>query len=291
MKELNGKVAFITGAGSGIGLSLARTCASEGMKVMLADVDDAALENAVASLGGDGIDCGRVHCDVTSPRSLQDAADATIERFGKIHLLVNNAGVLVIGGAGDNSLETWRWAMDVNVMGVIYGVEVFLPLIRSHGDGGHILNTASVGGHVTYGNMSAYCTTKHAVVGYTEALAAQLADEEIGVSALCPGFTQTHIAHTSRFEENREGDKSSELGFVEAVESGMSPDVVAKYAVEQIQQDALYIFTHPGTRGEVAERWQVIEKAFDTANASELINSDPDARRIASRDDGDELYQ
>ena len=130
MKELNGKVAFITGAGSGIGLSLARTCASEGMKVMLADVDDAALENAVASLGGDGIDCGRVHCDVTSPRSLQDAADATIERFGKIHLLVNNAGVLVIGGAGDNSLETWRWAMDVNVMGVIYGVEVFLPLIR-----------------------------------------------------------------------------------------------------------------------------------------------------------------
>lgn len=181
--------------------------------------------------------------------------------------------------------------MDVNVMGVIYGVDVFLPLIRSHGEGGHILNTASVGGHVTYGNMSVYCTTKHAVVGYTEALAAQLQDEDIGVSALCPGFTQTSIADTGRFEGNQEGDQSSDLGFVEAVESGMSPDVVAKFALEQIQQDALYILTHPGTRDEVAERWQVVENAFDTADASELINSDPDAKRIASRDDADELYQ
>jgi NAD(P)-dependent dehydrogenase (short-subunit alcohol dehydrogenase family) len=291
MKELKGKVAFITGAGSGIGLSLASACGSEGMKVMLADVDELALADAVAAVREDGIVCEGVHCDVTDPQSLHGAAAATIERFGKIHLLINNAGVLVIGGAGENSLDTWRWAMDVNVMGVIYGVEIFLPLIRAHREGGHILNTASVGGHVSYGNMSAYCTTKHAVIGYTEALAVQLEHEGIGVSALCPGFTRTRIADTGRFEENQEGHKSIELGFVDAVEAGMSPDVVAKYTIEQIQRDALYIFTHPGTRDEVAQRWSVIQRAFEESQASELIASDPDSKRVASRDKVNEMYE
>jgi NAD(P)-dependent dehydrogenase (short-subunit alcohol dehydrogenase family) len=291
MKYLHNKVAFITGAASGIGLALARACGKMGMKVMLADVDEEAVSRALNELSNEGFECGSVICDVTQANSLQKAADATLEKFGKVHLLINNAGVLVVGGAGENSLETWRWAMDVNVMGVIYGVETFLPLLRQNEDGGHILNSASVGGHVTYGTMLAYCTTKHAVVGYTEALADQLKTEEIGVSALCPGFTQTRIADTGRFKENLEGEKSAELGFADAVEAGMSADVVAQYAIEQIQTDALYIFTHPGTRDEVMDRWPVISAAFDRSDASDLINSDPDAHRVASRSDADDLYR
>ncbi len=291
MKNLVGKVAFITGAASGIGLALARSSGELGMRVMLADIDQAALSDAVSQLRAERIEADGVICDVTSEQSLRAAAAATIERFGKVHLLVNNAGVLVVGGVGENSLETWRWAMDVNVMGVVYGTEIFLPLIRQHGEGGHILNTASVGGHVAFGGVLAYSTTKHAVVGYTEALADQLKEEGIGVSALCPGFTSTRIAETERFDGNQESTAGKDSGFVEAVEAGMSPEVVAKFTLEQIQQDALYIFTHPGTRDEVAGRWSVISKAFDVTDASEVINSDPDAQRIARKDEVDSLYQ
>ena len=290
MKNLAGKVVFITGGASGIGLALARACGEQGMRVMLADIDREALDSAVVQLSNEQIDVDGVICDVTSEQSLRDAADAAIERFGKIHMLVNNAGVLVVGGVGENALDTWRWAMDVNVMGVIYGTEIFLPLIREHGEGGHILNTASVGGHVAYGGVLAYSTTKHAVVGYTEALADQLKDEGIGVSALCPGFTNTRIAETERFAGNQEAEAGKDSGFVDAVEAGMSPQVVATFTLEQIQQDALYIFTHPGTRGEVAERWSVISSAFDATDASEVINSDPDAQRIARKDEVDSLY-
>ena len=163
MRDLQGKVAFITGAASGIGFALARACGAEGMKVMVADIDLQALDTAVSLLSNEQIAAAGVICDVTNEQSLQAAADYTIERFGKVNMLVNNAGVLVVGGAGENSLDTWRWAMDVNVMGVIYGTEIFLPLVREHGEGGHILNTASVGGHVAYGGALAYCATKHAI--------------------------------------------------------------------------------------------------------------------------------
>ena len=291
MRNLTGKVVFVTGGASGIGLALARACGAEGMQVMLGDIDQGALDAAVESLRESGIGAAGVTCDVSSEHSLRLAAQATIERFGKVHMLVNNAGVLVVGGAGENSLETWRWAMDVNVMGVIYGTEIFLPLIREHGEGGHILNTASVGGHVGFAGLIAYCTTKHAVVGYTESLADQLKDEGIGVSALCPGFTNTRIAETERFAGNREAEAGKDGGFAEAVDSGMSPDVVARYTLEQVQQDALYIFTHPGTRGEVAQRWPVISAAFDAADASDVINSDPDAKRVPTKEGVEELYR
>lgn len=281
MKELKGKVAFITGGASGIGFSLARACGAEGMRVMIADIDQEALDTAVVQLANEQIDAAGVICDVTSEESLRAAADATLDRYGKVYMLVNNAGVLVVGGAGENSMDTWRWAMDVNVMGVVYGTEIFLPLIREHGEGGHVLNTASVAGHVGSAGVLAYATTKHAVVGYTEALADQLKGENIGVSALCPGFTNTRIAETERFDGNREGEAGKESGFSEAVDSGMSPDVVARFAIEQVQKDALFIFSHPGTRGEIAERWHVISAAFDQTDASELINSDPDSKRIA----------
>jgi NAD(P)-dependent dehydrogenase (short-subunit alcohol dehydrogenase family) len=291
VKRLDGKVAFITGSASGIGLALARACGAQKMRVMLSDIDQPALDEAVASLCDSGIDAAGVFCDVTCEASLRAAADATLQRFGKVHMLVNNAGVLAVGGACETSLETWRWLIDVNVMSVVCAVEIFLPLIRAHGEGGHILNTASVGGHVGFAGVLAYSTTKHAVVGYSESLAGQLKGEGIGVSALCPGFTNTHIADNGRFEGSGEGDGSQDMGFAGAVESGMSPDVVARFAIEQVRQGALYIFTHPGTRNEVEGRWPNIAAAFDAADASEIVNSDPDAKRLAHKGDVEELYR
>jgi NAD(P)-dependent dehydrogenase (short-subunit alcohol dehydrogenase family) len=291
MLNLNDKVAFITGAASGIGFAMARACGEQGMRVMLADIDPSALNDAVDTLQNEGIGAASVVCDVASEESLRAAAAATLEVFGKVHLLVNNAGVLVVGGACDIASDTWRWALNVNVLGVVFGVEVFLPLLREHGEGAHILNTASVGGHVGYAGVLAYNTTKFAVVGYTESLADQLKDEDIGVSMLCPGFTNTRIADHGRFESSDSSTEGKDSGFGDAVQSGMSPAVVAGFALQQVQQNALYIFSHPGTRGEVEERFPVISAAFDVTDASELINSDPDAGRVAEKDGVSGLYQ
>lgn len=258
---------------------------------MLADIDQDALDAAVNTLRDEGIDAAGTICDVSNESSMRDAAQATLDRFGKVHMLVNNAGVLVVGGAGETSIDTWQWAMNVNVMGIVYGVEIFLPLIRAHGEGGHILNTASVGGHVGFAGVLAYCTTKHAVVGFTESLAQQLEDENIGVSMLCPGFTNTRIADTGRFEKNIEGAGGESKAFAQAVETGMSAEVVAAHAIDQVQQGALFIFTHPGTRGEVEERFPKISAAFDATDASTVIRSDPDSKRVADKDDVADLYR
>ena len=213
MRDFEGKTAFVTGAASGIGLALARACGDQGMRVMLSDIDRPALDIAVSSLRDSGVDAAGVVCDVASEKSLREAADATIRQFDKVHLLINNAGVLVLGGAGETTLETWRRAMDVNVMSVVYGVEIFLPLMLAHGEGGHILNTASVGGHVGFAGVLAYSTTKHAVVGYSESLFGQLKEQDIGVSVLCPGFTSTRIAETGLFEDEKQGGSSDDMGF------------------------------------------------------------------------------
>lgn len=282
MKNLDGKTAFITGGASGIGLELARAFGGAGMGVMLADIDKRGLRDAEDSLGGAGLNVATVRCDITDVTSVQSAADMTIKHFGKVHLLVNNAGVFLEGGAGDLSLDKWRWVMDVNFMSVVYGVETFLPLIRSHGEGGHIINTASMAGLVGFAGLASYVATKHAVFGYSESIAGQLEAEGIGVSVLCPGFVNTQIANIARYGGDGGDDNNPEI--VAAVSQGMSPDVVARYALEQVQNGAIYIFTHPGTRGEAMERFEAIAAAYDRTAASEIINSDPDAQRVASKD-------
>lgn len=257
------------------------------MQVMLADIDDQGLREAEESLRAAGIDVAEVHCDITDIASIQSAADATINRFGKVHLLANNAGVFLEGGAGEIPLERWRWAIDVNFASVVYGVETFLPLIRSHGEGGHIINTASMAGLVGFAGLASYVATKHAVFGYTESIAAQLKSEGIGASVLCPGFVNTQIADISRYENDEAKENNPEIAA--AVSRGMSPEVVALFALEQIQSDAVYIFTHPGTRDEALERYEKIISAYDETLKSEVINSDPDARRIAVKEGIEDL--
>ena len=164
MRGLMGKKAFVTGGASGIGFAVSLAFAQAGMKVMLADIEEEALAAAVKNLKDVGPDVRGVQCDVTDSRSVERAAKMSYEAFGKIHVLCNNAGVLAIGGIDNISVEEWRWVFDVNVMGILYSLSAFLPHIRAHGEGGHIVNMASMAGIVSRHGFSPYSASKFAVV-------------------------------------------------------------------------------------------------------------------------------
>jgi NAD(P)-dependent dehydrogenase (short-subunit alcohol dehydrogenase family) len=171
MQDLVGKTAFVTGGASGIGLALGRTFAQAGMNVMLADIEAAALTGAVRALQGTGPGVRGVICDVADPASVDGAANAAYQAFGTVHVVCNNAGVGGGGGIDAISLDTWRWVLDVNLMGVLHGIRTFLPHIRAHGEGGHIVNTASMAGMNSGLGFSPYAASKFAVVNMSEGLA------------------------------------------------------------------------------------------------------------------------
>ena len=173
MRDLEGKTAFVTGGASGIGLAMGRAFAEAGMRVMLADIEAKPLEQTVAAFKGNLAEVRGVVCDVRDYDDVERAAQVTIDAFGKVHVLCNNAGVSGARGADNISLQDWRWTIDVNLMGVVHGLKAFLPLLQSHGEGGHIVNTASMAGFLPFG-FGAYCATKFAVIGISEALAIEL---------------------------------------------------------------------------------------------------------------------
>src|SRR5882762_5856977 len=182
MRELSGRTAFITGGASGIGLELGRAFVAAGMKVMLADVETGALERAVASLREVTSDICGVACDVADADSVERAAQATFDAFGHVHVVCNNAGVAAGGGIDNISLDNWRWVIDVNLMGVVHGIRTFLPHLRAHGEGGHIVNTASMAGMINrFHGFHPYPATKFAVVGMSEGLAVEVKPFGIGV--------------------------------------------------------------------------------------------------------------
>jgi NAD(P)-dependent dehydrogenase (short-subunit alcohol dehydrogenase family) len=187
MQELAGKTAFVTGGASGIGLALGRAFAEAGVQVMLADIETEALAAAVKSLHNFGPDVRGVTCDVTDPESVERAAAASFEAFRNVHVVCNNAGVAGGSGIDDILLDDWRWVLDVNLMGVLHGIRTFLPHIRAHGEGGHIVNTASMAGMVSGLGFSPYSASKFAVVTMSEGLALHLKPLGIGVTVLCDG--------------------------------------------------------------------------------------------------------
>ena len=276
MREFVGKAAFVTGGASGIGLALGRAFAEAGCKVMLADIEKTALDASVTSLSGSGREIQGIVCDVGDPTSVDAAAEATFSAFGKVHVLCNNAGVGALGGVDHIALDNWRWVMDVNLMGVVNGVRAFLPNMRAHGEGGHIVNTASIAGMVnTRQGFAPYPATKYAVVGMSEGLAAELKPLGIGVSILCPGFVRTNILESGRNRAERYGptqpfDTTTPLyaQFAERVRTGMDPAEVARRVLAAIRDDELYVFTHPVMRGVVEERFRAILAAFDRAAAA-----------------------
>src|SRR5271169_2797278 len=198
MKDLAGRTAFVTGAASGIGLGIAGALAQAGVKVMLCDIEEAALAKAVEGLKRTNADVDDVRADVSVKSEIKAAADAMIARYGKVHILVNNAGVGGRGPYGTGTDSGWDWTLGVNLMAVIWGIEIFGPLIERHGEGGHIVSTASIAGLVSSGGTIAYNVSKYGVVALSEGLRAELAPRGIGVSVLCPGFVRTQIMDSLR---------------------------------------------------------------------------------------------
>jgi NAD(P)-dependent dehydrogenase (short-subunit alcohol dehydrogenase family) len=276
MREFSGKTAFVTGAGSGIGFALAESFTGRGMNVMLADIESAALDGAVSHLRDLGANVRGVTCDVADPASVAQAAEAAFAAFGNVHLLCNNAGVAAGGGIDAISLDSWRWVLDVNLMGVLHGIHAFLPHLRAHGEGGHIVNTASMAGFETGLGFSPYCASKFAVVAMSEGLRTELEPLGIGVSVLCPGFVQTQIDHSSRNRPERYGqppslDPESRAAALvkligEQVQAGLDPSVVAARVLQAIEDNALYVFTHPETRPQLERRFGAILTAMEKAS-------------------------
>jgi NAD(P)-dependent dehydrogenase (short-subunit alcohol dehydrogenase family) len=264
MNRLDGKVAVVTGAGSGIGRELALACAGAGMKVVLADVDAAGMEET-ARLAGTGESLA-VPCDVSRPEQVEDLARAAYERFGAVHLLFNNAGVAVSGPTWTTTLEEWQWTLGVNLMGVVHGIRSFVPRMLAQGGECHVVNTASAAGLISVPGSSVYCVSKHGVVTMSECLRQELrqAGAAIGVSVLCPAFVPTRIVDSAR---NRPAELANEnpqgapyaRSVRKAVESGrISAAQVAATTLEAVRAGRFYVIPHAKIKGHVRTRLEDI---------------------------------
>ncbi len=268
MTDIINKTAFVTGAASGIGLALCKALLGKGAKVMMADINSEALETARESLGTPD-QTATIICDVAKVESVQAAAKAASDHFGNIHLVFNNAGVSLAGRPGTIALEDWRWITDINLLGIVYGCETFVPLIAAHGEGGHIINTASMAGHIAHIGMAPYFATKFAAVGYSEALFHELAPLGIGVSCLCPTWVKSNIHNTSdkspAAAKTRAQFKQSKayLTVKSLVENGMSADIYAQLAIKAIEDNRLYVFNDPEARQSLIERHKNLLADYD----------------------------
>lgn len=280
MSQFVGKTAVISGGAEGIGLSIAKALGEQKMNVVLTDIDEENLQKAGLELESAGIPVLTVTLDVADEAQWQTVAEQAVARFGKVHMVVNNAGVGGDSGSIENEqTKGWQWALDVNLMGVIYGAKVMVPLIKQHGEGGWIVNVASMAGMGGVPYNGAYTATKAAVVALSESWAGELQRKGIKVSVLCPAFVQTRIFDSERnrpvryqtdiakvADEPRFPSKAKAL-----VENGIDVSIVGKRVVEALNEGELYIFTHPNYRAVVQERSDAIDAAFERAAQSPLL--------------------
>ena len=274
MRDFKGKTAIVTGAASGIGLGIAKALAHAGTNIMLADLRPDPLEAARQEIERIGVKAAAVTIDVSDPDSVAAAGKAVLDTFGSLHIAVNNAGVAMHGTPLEKvSLQEWEWVMGVNIKGVINGIRTFVPLIRSQGQGGHVVNTGSVSSlFVREGrNQGAYAMTKYAVLALSEALEQELAGSGIGVSILCPGGVNTAIFDSAATRPDRFGG-SYRRPEQEAMKAGfaaqaLDPVVVGRRVVQAIRDDEFYILTHTGERAAITARFDRLAAAFDRADA------------------------
>ena len=265
MKDLKGKVVVITGAGSGFGRELAILCAGEGMKLALADIQEKAIAETVKLLPA-GAQTLSVKCDVRFPEQVENLAVQTYAKFGAAHLLFNNAGVAAGGPTWSSTLEDWKWVLDVNLMGVIYGVKSFVPRMLEQKDECHVVNTASVAGLLSVPQSAAYCVSKHGVVTLSECLHhdLQLAKASIAVSVLCPAFVNTGIADSERNRPaelaatSPEGAAAAERMRYATRHGKLSAADVARITMDAVKDGRFYILTHPKIKGAVEMRMRDI---------------------------------
>jgi NAD(P)-dependent dehydrogenase (short-subunit alcohol dehydrogenase family) len=261
LTDFRGKTAVVTGGASGMGKGIAQCLIDEGMRVFIADVEEGALERTADEIGAIGITT-----DVSDLESVQALAARVRAQGGTIHLLCNNAGVGPLGRIADLSIDDWRWVLNVNLWGVIHGVQTFLPILRANADGGYILNTASIGGLVTMPGLGPYAVSKYGVVALSETLAQELAEEKapVGVTVLCPGPTRTNIKSSTR---NRPRSSGAAGGLVdidlENTEFGVSqrwiePRDVGRIAIDAMRRGQLYAYTHPEQLSAVETRFAAI---------------------------------
>lgn len=274
MKDVLGKTAFVTGGASGMGFAMARSFARAGMKVAIADVEAPALERAARELGAITPEVLAVRADVSRSEDVEAAAAATEARFGKVHVLCNNAGVSVAGSIERMQPSDWSWVMGVNLQGVIHGLQAFLPRILSHGEGGHVVNTASISGLFAQPSVGIYVCSKFAVVGLSESMRPDLARKNVGVSVLCPEAVNTGIVTSSRnrpehLRRQPSGGRreAQDPAIAEAIRkvfaNALDPAVIGDMVLEAIRNDDLYILSHPAQRAAVQARHDAILAAFD----------------------------
>jgi NAD(P)-dependent dehydrogenase (short-subunit alcohol dehydrogenase family) len=273
MREFKGRTAFVTGAASGIGLGLARTFLDRGMNVMMADVEAAALDAAAHSLSNYGDRVANVVCDVSIGEAIADAAARTIDRFGKVHVLCNNAGVSRAGRVEEISPADWEWVVGVNLHGTLHGLRAFVPHMKSHGEPSHIVTTSSMSGLTPKALAGPYGATKFALVGLSHVLHDELAGTNIGVSVLCPGWTRTNMPDNGRNRPARYGgaydfradptlaERNKE--YVDGSAMGLDPLDLAQLVMRAIEEDEFYILTQPDRRASVQARYDEIMGAFD----------------------------
>jgi len=265
MDDLTGKVAFVTGGASGIGLALAEGFAKEGAKVVLADIEVEALKEAEGKLLSSGAEVIGVQCDVSDHGSVTAAADRAIEAFGKVHIVCNNAGVSPVGAIDETTPEDWKWCMGVNLMGVVHGIQVLVPRIKQHGEGGHVVNTASIAGLMALPTLGIYTATKYAVVGISETLRGELAPAGIGVSVICPSFVKTrlHEGHRNRPPELGTSPEEPNPFIAQMLATAPEPAEVAERVVRGVKRGDFYIFPHTDAKAGFEARANEILAAFD----------------------------
>jgi len=268
MQELKEKVAVITGGASGIGLAMAKRFAREGMKLVLADVEEDALRRVEQEFRKAGVPVLAIRTDVSRSQDIERLAEKTLATFGSVHVLCNNAGVAPGGVVWESTVADWEWVLGVNVWGVIHGVRVFVPIMLRQDTPCHIVNTASVAGLLSVPGMGIYCVSKHAVVTLSECLHHDLAQRasKIGVSLLCPAFVPTGILDSERnrpallrnpSRTRTSEDQAREEQMRHAVQSGrVSAEMVADMVLDGIRQERFYIFTHPRIKAAIQARME-----------------------------------
>ncbi len=289
MKEVRGKVAFITGGGSGIGLAVAKVFASAGMKLVIADLRQDHLDAATAELREAGADFQTLRLDVSDRAAVQEAARFADRIYGKVHVLCNNAGVNIIRPVDQASFEDFDWLINVNLGGVINGLLSFIPRIKAHGEGGHIINTSSVAGIITGPGTGVYSTTKFAIRGLSEALRYDLAPHGIGVSVICPGTVSTKLYESEdnrqeRYQgmvDERVSEQRAGTGrlFREVLPKGIDPMRVAEKTLRALRKNAFYVMTHVEVETDIREAYEAMLAALPDEEPNPEIVKLEDGRR------------